>query len=34
VFQNDPRISEKHVDLVRNLVKPLLNYLGKSRGTL
>ena len=34
VFQNDPRISEKHVDLVRRLVKPLLNYLGKSRGTL
>ena len=34
VFQNDQSVSEKHVDLVRNLVKPLLNYLGKSRGTL
>jgi exonuclease V gamma subunit len=34
VFQNDPRISEKHVDLVRSLVKPLLHYLGKPRGTL
>ena len=34
VFQNDPHISEKHLDLARRLVKPLLHYLGKSRGTL
>ena len=34
VFQNDPQISEKHLDLARGLVKPLLHYLGKSRGTL
>ena len=34
VFQNDPNISEKHLDLSRSLVKPLLHYLGKSRGTL
>lgn len=34
VFQNDPEISEKHVDLSNRLVKPLLGYLGRSRGTL
>ena len=34
VFQNDPEISEKHVDLSNRLVKPLLGYLGRYRGTL
>ena len=34
IFQNDPNISEKHLGLSRSLVKPLLHYLGKSRGTL
>jgi exonuclease V gamma subunit len=34
VFQNDPHISNKHLELVKSLVKPLLHYLGKSRGTL
>ncbi|MEC8308409.1 MAG: hypothetical protein VXZ81_05735, partial [Pseudomonadota bacterium] len=34
VFQNDPEISEKHVDLSNRLVKPLLGHLGRSRGTL
>ena len=34
VFQGDPNISEKHSDLSKRLVKPLLQYIGKSRGTL
>ena len=34
VFQSDPQISEKHVTLSKTLVKPLLQYLGKSRDTL
>ena len=34
VFQNDPLISEKHLALSDSLVKPLLGYLGRPRGTL
>ena len=34
IFQSDPHISENHLALTKSLVKPLLQYLGKSRGTL
>ena len=34
IFQSDPHISENHLALTKSLVKPLLQYLGKSRGAL